>query len=264
MINRFFLIISLALLAFSCSRFVNLGDSDKACADNTEGLPDEIYEDSGDRGADPGDYADWNEDNADAEYSDNGAADNASGSYEDEIEDSEINDDSNNWEEDSDPESENIFPDEDTAAYIFPESNPFPEEFSNVECGCGDIPQYNPVCCNGVISVFNSCFANCYAIHSGNKICTVYNEGLCAAYEKSDDDDEEEASENDPEENGQDDEIADDDTEIPDSDEDSVNVEECGCVPEAEAAVFRCGENSYAVTSCLANCICAEPEKLFL
>ena len=262
---RFFLVVSVLLFAVSCSQFVNLGDKSADGADNTEGLPDEIYEDNGEAGADYGDCSDWNEDSADPGYYDDGEKYSDNESAED-IDDTDMTDNMDPSEQsDSDWPSE--IPDE-NSSYTFPESNPFPEEFSNADCDCGEDPQYDPICCNGVISVFNLCFAHCYAIHSANKICSVYKAGLCDGYESSDDD--EEIPENDPEEsdpetNDQDSAIVeenDNDEEFPDSDEESLESG-CGCYPENEAAIFRCGEHSYFITSCLANCLCAEPEKIF-
>ena len=273
--SRFFLVVSIVLFTLSCNQFVNLGDENKkSSADNTEGLPDELYEnDSADAGSEA-DYGDWNEDSADSEYYGDygeGAADEADSgnnndSYDDEMQDADVGDYNCNDDTDSESEGTNEFPDENASNYIFPESDPFPEGFSNAECDCGENPQYDPVCCNGVILVFNSCFAHCYAIRSGNKICSVYHTGLCTGYEESDDDPEE-ISENDTEENDQDLEIIDDndEDELPGQDEDSeVSGSECGCYPEEEAAIFSCGEHSYLITSCLAHCLCEDPEQLFI
>ena len=264
--SRFFLVISVILFAVSCSQFINLGDKSAAGPDNTEGLPDELYEnDSADTGA-GADYGDWNEDGVDSDYYDENEQDN----YEDNEQNAPYPDEDYDYIEAENPDSENSAPwDEPTAEpYVFPESNPFPEGFSNDDCNCGEDPQYDPICCNGVISVFNLCFAHCYAIRSANKICSVYKAGLCDGYESSDDD--EEIPENDPEEsdpetNDQDSAIVeenDNDEEFPDSDEESLESG-CGCYPEDEAAIFRCGEHSYFITSCLANCFCVEPEKIF-
>lgn len=261
--NRFFLIISIVLFIASCSQFVNLGDKSADIVDNTEGLPDEISEDGRNSDSADGNYDDWNEDSADTEYYEEGGRD--SEEYPDEqnapYPDEDYSDATDPESEPNDPDSgePHEYPDEN--AYIFPESNPFPEGFSNAECNCGEDPQYDPICCNGVIVVFNLCFAHCYAINSGNKICTAYYEGLCAGYENSDDD-VEEIPENDSEENDQDAEIIDDsDFEVPDSDEDVLD-DECACYPEEEAAIFSCGEGSYLITSCLANCLCEEPEQI--
>ena len=263
--SKFLLVISAILFILSCNQFVNLGDKSSDSADNTEGLPDELYEnDSADPGSE-GDYSDWNEDRVDTEYYDDKQSDD--NSYED-MDDADISDnncDNESEQMDYDPEPSEI---PDTSAYIFPESDPFPEGFSNDECGCGEDPQYDPICCNGVISVFNLCFAHCYAIYSGNKICSVYHTGLCDGYENNDDD-EDEIPENDPEEsdleeNDLDSEIVeenDNDEELPDLDEDDLESG-CGCYPEEEAAIFRCGEYSYLITSCLANCLCEDPEKI--
>lgn len=271
--NRFFLVVSIVFLLFSCSQFVNLGDKSADGADNTEGLPDELYEnDSADKGAET-DYGDWNEDSADTEYYEDGGQ----GEYEDSEQNAPYPDEDCTDLNDFDPESEDDNPDswaEPTdSAYVFPESNPFPEGFSNDDCNyCGETPEYEPVCCNGIISVFNSCFANCYAVNSSNKICTVYKFGLCEAKENSDDD-MEETPENDNEENDDqdaeivddiDDDIDDDDAEMPDSDEDvEVSVNECGCYPDNQPEIFSCGGTYYFITECLAECHCEDPQKLF-
>ncbi|MBR4531252.1 hypothetical protein IKO70_02430 [bacterium] len=270
--NRFFLVVSIIFFVFSCSKFVNLGDKSYDGADNTEGLPDELYEsDAPDTEASPGDYDDWNEDSADSDYYDEGS--------QDEWEDNEQNApypdedyaDSNYPDPESDTDNSDPWAEPTDPAYVFPESNPFPEGFSNADCNCAYELEYEPVCCNGIISVFNSCFANCYAKKSSNKICTVYNPGLCDGYENSDDDVEETPG-NDNEESDQDIEIVDDndtdeaddaDAEIPDSDADA-EVAGCGCYPEEEAAIFRCGESFYFITECLATCHCENPQKLFL
>lgn len=269
--NRFLLAVSIILLVFSCNQFVNLGDKSYDGADNTEGLPDEISEDGRNSDSADGNYDDWNEDSADTEHYEESGSDN--GEYSDEKNEPYPDEDFSDTDA-MDPESEptdteqgepHEYPDETEPSYVFPESDPFPEGFSNAECGCGEDPQYEPVCCNGVISVFNSCFANCYAVNSSNKICTVYNYGLCADSENSGDDTGE-TPEEDSEANDQDDEITDDnDDELPDSDEDSAVISDgCGCSPEEETAIFRCGEHFYVITSCLANCLCSDPEKLFL
>lgn len=278
--SRFFPVIPavlFALFVFSCNQFVNLGDENrKSYADNTEGLPDEFYEeDNADNAASDGSYDDWNEDTADSEYYDDKQSDD-NGSY-DEGDDTDTADNNSDTEPEAAPDPDDCpgeSPDESNApSYIFPESDPFPEGFSNAECECGEDSHYDPVCCNGVILVFNSCFAHCYAIHSGNKICSVYRIGLCEGYEQSDDDidniddDIDEMPEDDTEDNDQDLENSDDNDsegELPDSDEDASAAESgCGCRPEEDAAIFSCGEHSYLITACLANCLCEEPQQLF-
>ena len=266
--SRFFLVISIVLFIFSCNQFVNLGDKSAGSADNTEGLPDEIYEnDNPGSEENTGNYDDWNEDGKDyeeganePEYSDDQNA--PSGDYPDEDYSDSNSDNEDPQATNPDTGNPNETSDDEDEAYIFPESDPFPEGFSNIICECGEAPQYQPVCCDGKISVFNKCFANCYAINSDGKICSVSETGLCDEYEKTDDD-AEETPENDTEEDDQDAEITDDsDTELPDSDE-IVIENECGCYPEEEPAIFRCGEDSFFVTSCLANCFCENPEKIF-
>ena len=262
--SRFFLVVSIVLFFFSCNQFVNLGDKSADSADNTEGLPDELYEsDTPDTGAGSGDYGDWNEDSADSDYYDEGRQEG----WEDNEQNAPYPDedyaDSNYPDPESDADNSDPWAEPTDSAYVFPESNPFPEGFSNDECNCGENPQYDPICCDGVISVFNICFAYCYAVNSSNKICSVYSVGLCGGNENGPDDSGE-TPENDIEENDQDIEIIEDnDNELPDSDEEIVIDNECGCYPEEEAAIFRCGESFYFITECLANCHCDDPQKLF-
>ncbi len=264
--SRFFLVISIVLFIFSCNQFVNLGDKSAGSADNTEGLPDEIYEnDNPGSEENTGNYDDWNEDSRNSEegMNDPEYPDDQNAPYEDYPDEdcSDNNNDAQATNPDTGNPNETSDTDNEDEVYIFPESDPFSEGFSNVECGCGEEPQYDPICCNGVISVFNLCFAHCYAFYSGNKICYVYQTGICAGENSGDD--AEETPENDTEQDDQDTEITDDnDTELPDSDE-IVIENECGCYPEEEAAIFSCGEDSFFVTSCLANCFCENPEKIF-
>ena len=267
--NRFLLVVLTALFIFSCDHFVNLGDKSADDADYTEGLPDEISEDRGDTDASDANYDDWNEDYTNTGYEDE---ENAPADTEDDYPgdngDADAADTTDSGADYSDSDSNEPYPDDeewsDGGGYIFPESNPFYEGFSNAECDCGETPYYEPVCCNGVISVFNQCFANCYAINSYNKICTLYQSGLCSEYEKSDSDTDE-IPEADNEENDQDTDIFNDnDNELSDSDEDTETiVNECGCYPENEPSIFRCGEIFFFITECLASCHCDTPEKLF-
>ncbi|MBO7126199.1 hypothetical protein J6W78_01485 [bacterium] len=278
--NRFLLIISIALFVFSCNQFVNLGDKSADSEDNTEGLPDEIYESDNTDSASAGNYDDWNEDTADSDYYDEGGQDN----YEENDEqyapypDEDYSDDHNApYPEDddpdaadtdepdmNDPDAPNDDPYENAPGYIFPESDPFPEGFSNIECGCGNTPDYFPVCCDGMISVFNACFANCYAVKSGNKICSSYKIGFCgeAGIIRGLDEDEDSGEDADPTDD--EDNETDDDTELPDEDADPAEIpNECGCYPENEPSIFSCADNSfYFITECLARCHCENPHKL--
>lgn len=263
-------VVSAALFVFSCSHFVNLGDDD-VYADNTEGLPDEFSEDRSDTESDAN-YDDWNED-----YSDTGYDENEDGGTPEPADPADPADPTgpaepteepeDSVDSDADPEGapyndeDNEMPDEDL--YVFPESgDPFPEGFSNVECGCSSTPDYLPVCCDGKISVFNACFANCYAVKSGSKICSFYEPGLCGGTGITRDLTE---GDGEPEEPSADeDEETDNDTELPDEDADPIEISnECGCYPEDDTEIFSCGEDSYAITTCLANCICDDPQKLF-
>jgi len=280
--SRFLLIILSVLFVFSCNHFVNLGDKSADGADYTEGLPDEISEEGRNSDSVDSDYNDWNEDSADSLYDDGGDSMEDSGSEESEPDttdtcetsDTDTETDSGTVDSDADADTDydNNDPEDMNGAppyeCRFPDCYPFYGNFSNADCDCGYEPEYEPVCCNGIISVFNSCFANCYAINSSNKICTVYKPGLCAAKENSGDDSEE-IPETDIEENDdQDAEIVDDiddaDAEMPDSDEEGeVSVNECGCYPGNKPSIFSCGETYYFITECLANCHCENPQKLF-
>ncbi len=302
--NRFWLVILAALFIFSCDHFVNLGDK-SAGDDYTEGLPDEISEDSSDSAYDDGNRNDWNEDYEDYADTDmdSGVGDGADYAGDTGADDSaEFNDydpdaaDANAPYDDGDASQSDPEWDEDSS-YVFPESNPFPAGFSNAECGCGDTPDYQPVCCNSRISVFNSCFANCYAVNSGNKICYYYETGLCSEHgitkdltdndtdtdsdlefsdndadtdsglELTDDDDETGDSdfstddETDEDIEFSDENVENSDSEFSDGDSDEI-MNECGCYPENETAIFRCGSSHYLITKCLATCHCDNPEKL--
>lgn len=263
--SRFFLVVSIVFFVFSCSKFVNLGDDDAYSAENdyTEGLPDEISEDRGDTESDSN-YDDWNEDSTDMtdtgyDSGNEGTPDNSDPAAE-----------PTDW-ADADPtepvESDEPYDDEmpDDDSYVFPASgDPFPEGFLNDECGCGNTPHYLPVCCDGRISVFNACFANCYAVKSGNKICTSYETGLCGGAEITrglTEGDGEETEQPDADEYNEND----DDAELPDEDAEPAEIpNECGCYPEDEATIFYCSESFYFfITECLATCHCENPHELF-
>ncbi len=276
--SRFFLVVSVVLFVVSCSQFVNLGDKSSDGEDNTEGLPDEIYEGDNADTASAGNYDDWNEDNADSGYYDEDGQDKYEENdeqnapypdedYADSIDptDTDTDIDTDSEPDMNDPANPDDFPDEDAPVYIFPESDPFPEGFTNVECGCGSTPDYFPVCCDGKILVFNPCFVNCYAINSGGKICSVSEPGLCDEAGITRDLTEGDGDDADPSVGEDDDsDETDNDTELPDEDADSDEIpNECGCYPEDEASVFSCGETRYFITECLANCFCENPEKIF-
>ena len=127
--------------------------------------------------------------------------------------------------------------------------SPFPEDFSNAECDCGDEPDYHPICCDGETLVFNACFANCYAVNSNGRICNFYETGLC--FDETDDSETEDSE---------------DDDEQPDSDEDSAEIpNECGCYPDEKPERFACLQSDYVtffMSSCLAECYCDDPKKV--
>ncbi len=266
--SRFFIVVLAVFIIFSCDHFVNLGDKSADGADNTEGLPDEIYEGENSDSADTGNYDDWNEDSAaDTDTYDEGenAPADTEGDYPGDNGDTDATDTTDSGTDYNDSDSNAPYPDEEwnDSSYVFPESDPFPAGFSNAECGCGDTPYYEPVCCNGMISVFNSCFANCYAVNSGNKICYYYETGVCGGagiVMGMTEDDEGDTAPVDDE-----DDETDDDTELPDEDAEPTGIpNECGCYPENETAIFSCADNSfYFITECLARCHCENPQKLF-
>lgn len=237
--NRFLLIFLSVFIFLSCSQYINLGDDDNseviASEDNyAPEMGDTGDYDAGDTDskAEAGDY------NSDSDAADSGDWGNTapesdggfdSGDSADWSDTADSGCDSSDTYDEVDSSSPYESDDSDNSSgngsgYVFPEEDPFPEGFSNIECDCGNTPDYQPVCCDGMTLVFNACFANCYAVKSNAKICVSYENGLC-----------------------------------PDSDDGGDpdgTPNECGCYPEEEPSVFRCGENSYFITSCLANCHC--------
>ncbi len=105
--------------------------------------------------------------------------------------------------------------------------------FSVSDCGCGDQPTYDPVCCDGTTTVFNKCFANCINYHTGQ--CVSQEKGPCGS---SNDD-------------GSD---ADEIEEVPD--DDAVTTGSCECAP-ADLSPWCCEGNRY-LGECTALCDCAE------
>lgn len=104
--------------------------------------------------------------------------------------------------------------------------------FSATDCGCGENPAYAPICCDGVTTVFNTCFANCINVHTGQ--CATQQEGTCAT----------QGGEND----------SDADTEV--NDDDTINVGACGCVP-ADMNAWCCDDGVRYISQCTATCECA-------
>ncbi len=105
--------------------------------------------------------------------------------------------------------------------------------FSVSDCGCGERPAYEPVCCDGQTTVFNKCFANCLNYYTGQ--CISQQNGVCA-------------SSND---NGSD---ADEIEEV--SDDDAVTSGSCECAP-ADLSSWCCEGRRY-IGECTALCDCEE------
>jgi len=260
--NKRFLLVLLSVFAIlSCSQYVNLGGvsaDDEAYSDYADSAPEEMDPEN-----DPGSYD--SADSADAGYDYGDTGSNDKGGDPDQYDESDSGyggDDyapdaecGDNW-DDSNPDSGEESDGGDASS---PEENSlFPADFSNAECDCGSAPDYHPICCDGRILVFNACFANCYAVKTEGGICAFYKTGLCSDETGSDE-------ENDPETDDSDDNT--DDGEQPDSDEDPAEIHnECGCYPEEKPDMFFCYRNNsvfYFMSSCLAECQCDSPQKIF-
>ncbi len=98
------------------------------------------------------------------------------------------------------------------------------------DCGCGENPAYAPICCDGVTTVFNTCFANCLNVNSGQ--CATQQTGTCAS----------QGGENDT-----------DDTEV--NDDDAINIGSCGCVP-TDMNAWCCDGGVRYISECTATCEC--------
>ena len=247
--NRFLLttFIFLSFFTFSCNTFVNLGDAETG-SKNGDSLPEELSDnenygedsvesgdsgDSGDTGNSTGDTGDTgNTGNTGMEGSDENVSD----------EDYFVtNDDDNN---------------SDGGKY------PFDDEFTSQDCGCGNDPIYEPTCCDGSISVFNSCFANCYNIHSDGEICVEKTPGVCDKIEKPDNEtDDNEISDADvvviDNDILTDSDIIDDADLMDDADIVEIIDNECGCYPN-DTNLYCCYVNgTVLVSKCMAECLCA-------
>lgn len=99
--------------------------------------------------------------------------------------------------------------------------------FSVGDCGCGESPAYEPICCDGATTVFNTCFANCLNVHTGQ--CATRTDGACAAA------------------------IDNDDAEV--SDDDAVTGA-CGCVP-TDLDAWCCDGGVRYISQCAATCECS-------
>lgn len=246
--NKFFLttFIFFSFFIFSCDTFVNLGDTETG-SNSGDSLPEELS-----------DSENYGEDTAVESGDNSGDVGNSTGDTGD------MGNTGNTGMEGSDenvPDEESYATDEDDSSFDGGGKHPFDDEFTSQDCGCGDNPIYEPTCCDGSISVFNSCFANCYNIHSGGKICVEKTPGVCDKIEKPDN------------------EISDEDVIIPDNDvsadtditgddsdsdmeiadDDIVEIidNECGCYPD-DTNLYCCYVNgTVLVSKCMAECMCA-------
>ena len=98
------------------------------------------------------------------------------------------------------------------------------------DCGCGDEPLYEPICCDGVTTVFNTCFANCLSVNTGQ--CATQQTGTCGT----------QGGENDT-----------DDTAV--NDDDTIDVATCGCVP-TDMNSWCCDGGTRYISQCTASCEC--------
>ncbi len=113
--------------------------------------------------------------------------------------------------------------------------------FSAADCACGDDPLYEPVCCDGVTTVFNTCFANCLNYHTGQ--CASQQNGTCATQGGENDADTDTAS------------SPDDDAVVETPDDDSITVGGCGCVP-TDMNAWCCDGGTRYISECTATCEC--------
>ncbi|MCK5809134.1 hypothetical protein KAH37_09135 [bacterium] len=136
----------------------------------------------------------------------------------------------------------------------------FPDDFNLAQCECGELPQHEPVCCNKTVSVYNICFANCFAYHSNRDkiLCDEYVESLCAPSENLFPDQDilsDEDYTNDQDLTAPDSDITlsgDNDNEIPDEDKE----DECGCYPD-DFQAWCCNDGVVYISKCLADCHCS-------
>lgn len=126
----------------------------------------------------------------------------------------------------------------------------FPSGFSLDDCGCGDTPQYDPVCCKDNISVFNKCYANCFAVW-GN-ICKEWQPDICPYAFNNDDDTIQDFDESVvPDSSFSDDsnaQVSDSDTEMPDED---IST----CIPK-DYDKYCCPDGKKFISKCLADHEC--------
>ncbi len=259
------LLVVLSVMFLSCDRFINLGDSQEAAYE--DGLPEDLLEDekSGyDTGGSESPENGYGDTGNTGDSFDTGNTGDTGGIYYDEDSSAEFSDDDEHSHDDFDNVPE------------WPKESPFPDDFTNDMCDCGTSPAYNPVCCaneKGEISVFNTCFANCYFRFSEGKICSDHKTGICDSiptYEEEFDDtddefeipDEFEEYDEDPAINDADDHINDGDiyfdADQEETDEDDYYLpdNECGCYP-SDTELLCCYKNSTVLISyCLANCHC--------
>jgi len=251
--NKLFLFLT-ALMLFvlpSCSTFINLGDSEKSGTNGEDYLPEELSDEE-QKESDAGNSGDTGNSGNTGEMSDTGNSGDTGNTG-----NSGDSGDSGNTGTDDEVS------DEDSSSL---NGYPFDESFTNETCSCGTNPEYDPVCCNGSISVFNACFANCYGIHSSARICSSYEPGVCGSVIQpvSDDDivTDEIIDEDimDPAESVPDEDIAVIDSDSEDFSDDDIFEEtpdnECGCFPSDTS--FNCCyvNGTVLISSCMAECHC--------
>ncbi|HQI05223.1 MAG TPA: hypothetical protein PL195_08170, partial [bacterium] len=226
--NKLFLFLT-ALMLFvlpSCSTFINLGDSEKSGTNGEDYLPEELSDEE-QKESDAGNSGDTGNSGNTGEMSDTGNSGDTGNTG-----NSGDSGDSGNTGTDDEVS------DEDSSSL---NGYPFDESFTNETCSCGTNPEYDPVCCNGSISVFNACFANCYGIHSSGRICSSYKPGVCGSVIQPVSDDDivtDEIIDEDimyPAESVPDEDIAVIDSDSEDFSDDDIFEEtpdnECGCFP---------------------------------
>lgn len=233
--NRTIFFFSILILIFfnsSCSKFVNLGD-ETSINTTGDGLPEEFSDDEYNKETDSGNTGnsgDMGNTGDSSDTGDSGNTGNISG------------DDSESYSSD-DEISDNLQNDEDASSSL--DGYPFSDTFSNQDCACGNEPAYDPVCCKGLISAFNACFANCYSINSSGKVCSEYSTGVCDSL---------------PDESSDTDVAANDTDEVPDieipDDDTQVIDNECGCY-SADTTFYCCYVNGTVfISKCMADCNC--------
>lgn len=244
--NKITLFLTVTFLTFmfsSCDTFVNLGDSEKGSVGGEDYLPEELSDDEK-KESDYGNSSDagntGNTGNTEG-MSDTGNSGNTG--------------DSGNTGNSGNTDTTEIS-DEDASSL---NGYPFADDFTNDMCSCGSTPEYAPVCCTGNISVYNACFANCYAINSSGAICASYSFGICGSVKQPDSDNEltDDSDIIDPTDSDEDIVNSIDDDSVSDDDIPEYVIDnECGCYPENTS--FNCCyvNGTVLISTCLAECHC--------